>query len=61
MTIKMIASKRFRLAQRKGFAWLDPGQPYEVADEKAADFHEQSGRGKRAKPEAPAKTGKKGE
>lgn len=61
MTIKMIASKRFRLAQEKGFAWIDPGQPYTVADDKAADFHEETGRGKRVPATAPAKPGKKGE
>lgn len=60
MSIKMIASRRFRLAQPKGFAWIDTGQPYEVDDAKAADFHETTGRGKRAKSEAPAKPGKKG-
>lgn len=60
MSIKMIAAKRFRLAQQKGFAWIDPGRAYEVADERAAEFHERSGRGKRAQTEAPAKSGRKG-
>lgn len=59
MTIEMIASKRFRLAQPKGFVWLDPGQPYQVSDQAAAEFHETSGRGERAVTE-PAKPGKKG-
>lgn len=59
MTIKMIAAKRFRLAQPKGFVWLDPDQPYEVDDAKTAEFHETTGRGTRQ--QTPAKTGKKGE
>jgi hypothetical protein len=59
MTVNMIAAKRFRLAQPKGFVWVDPGQPYTVEDAKAADFHESSGRGNRASTE-PAKPGKKG-
>lgn len=61
MSIKMVASKRFRLAQGKGFVWKDEGQEYEVASEKVAEFHETTGRGKRARTEAPAKTGKKGD
>jgi hypothetical protein len=59
MTITMIATKRFRLAQPKGFVWLNPGDAYEVADADAANYHEITGRGSRAP--APAKTGKKGE
>ncbi len=59
MTINMIASKRFRLVQPKGFVWIDPGQPYEVDNAKTADFHESTERGKRV--QTPAKTGKKGE
>jgi hypothetical protein len=59
MTINMIASKRFRLAQPKGFVWIDPGQPYAVEDATTADFHETSGRGSRA-PAEPAKPAKKG-
>jgi|TARA_A100001391_G_scaffold205427_1_gene206153 FKBP-type peptidyl-prolyl cis-trans isomerase (trigger factor) len=61
MSIKMVASKRFRLALEKGFVWKDEGQEYEVSSEKAADYHETSGRGKRAKPATPAPSGKKGE
>ena len=50
MTVQMIASKRFRMGKGKDFRSLDVGDPYEVDDEKAADFHESTGRGKRAKP-----------
>lgn len=64
MTVKMIAAKRFRLPQDKGFRWLDKGEAYEVASEETADFHESTGRGNRKAPkaesEAPAKAGKKG-
>lgn len=51
MAIQMIASKRFRLPQGDGFVWIDEGDPYEVATEAEAKFHER-GRGKRVKAES---------
>lgn len=58
MAIDMIASKRTRVPSERGWAWVDPGQPYTVASEKTADFHEETGRGTRAKPAKAAKPGK---
>lgn len=57
MTIQMQAAKAFRLKLDKGFTWIAEGQPYEVADDRAAQFHEKTGRGKRMKSTKPAKKG----
>lgn len=53
MTVEMKASKRFRLPHDpakadSGWKWVDAGEAYTVASAKEADWHEQSGRGKRA-------------
>lgn len=57
MTVKMKATKRFRYG--KPFKWLNPGDPYSVANEELAENHEKSGRGVRATDETKPK--KKGD
>ena len=55
MSIKMIATKRFRLAQSHGFVWIDPGRAYTVESARTAEVHEKSGRGQRAVTPKPQK------